>query len=33
MSSLLNVSSDAGSKPEELSVNDIEMLVDKKEQN
>ena len=30
---LLNVSNDAGSKPEEFSINDIEVLVDKKEQN
>ena len=33
MSFLLNVSNDAGSKPEEFSINDIEVLVDKKEQN
>ena len=32
-SSLLNVSSDAGSKPEEFSINDIGVNVDKKEQN
>ena len=31
MSSLLNVSHDAGSKPEEFSINDIEVLLDKKE--
>ena len=31
--SLLNVSSDAGSKPEEFSIHDIEVHVDKKEQN
>ena len=33
MSFLLNVSNDAGSKPEEFSINDIEVLVDEKEQN
>ena len=33
MSSLLNVSNDADSKPKEFSINDIEVLVDKKEQN
>ena len=33
MSSLLNVSNDAGSKPEECSLNDIEVLVGTKEQN
>ena len=36
MSILLNVSDDAGSKrskPEYFSINDIEVLVDKKEQN
>ena len=33
MSFLLNVSNDAGSRPEEFSINDIEVLVDKKEQN
>ena len=33
MSSLLNVSNDAGSKSEKFSINDIEVLVDKKEQN
>ena len=33
MSSLLNVSNDAGSKSEKFNINDIEVLVDKKEQN
>ena len=33
MSSLLNVSNDADSKPKEFSINDIEVLNDKKEQN
>ena len=33
MSSALNLSDDAGNKPEEFSINDSEVLVDKKEQN
>ena len=33
MSFLLNVSNDAGSKPEEFSLDDTEVLVDQKEQN
>ena len=33
MSSVLNVSNSSGSKPEEFSIDDIEVLVDKKEQN
>ena len=33
MSSLLNVSNDAGSKPKGFSISDIEVLADKKEQN
>ena len=33
MSSLLNVSNHASSKPDEFSLKDIEVLVDNKEQN
>ena len=33
MSSLLNVSNDAGSKPEKFSLKDTEVLIDIKEQN
>ena len=33
MSSLWNSFNDADGKPEEFSINDIEVLVDKKEQN
>ena len=33
MSSLLNVSDDAGRKPEEFSLEDIEVFVDSEEQN
>ena len=33
MSSVLNVSDDAGNKPEEFSLKDIEVVVDSEEQN